>query len=594
MSAELRFDDQVVLITGAAGALGSGYCRLLAQRGATLLLNDACTTVAGEPTSESQLTALAEALQARGTRVTVSQDSVEQGQAIVDLALSTYGRLDAVIHSAGILRDSPMRQLSQADWDAVYRVHLLGAYRLLHAAWAPMRKAGSGRIVLSISPSALYGNPCQANYAAAKGGLLGLTRSLAQEGGAQIRVNALSPLASSRMTDGLFEPALAQQLSPARVAPLCAYLAHPSCRYNGEVFEAGGGFFAQLRWQRARGFSDGNATIESVANSRALSDFSGADHPHDAQSALRPLIGSAPRSTAAAEDGPSIDPDAALGYSYPTQTLSYDERDLSLYALGVGAAEDPLDDSDLRLVYERHPDGFLPLCTWAVRPGIDAFLSAMEQRAPGMNFGLEHVLHGEHSMEFYAPLPSHGTLTTQLRIENIYDKKRYALVVLRAESSDADGTKLFANQLSIVVRGAGGFGGERGISPRSADPDRSPDQLIMQTVRANQALLYRLSGDWNPLHADPRAAREAGFPQPILHGSCSLGYCARHFLRAYAGNDPRRLRSLSLRFSDVVLPGEQLKTEIWQIDATQFRFRASVVERDKVVISGGSVEISTA
>ena len=144
----------------------------------------------------------------------------------------------------------------------------------------------------------------------------------------------------------------------------------------------------------------------------------------------------------------------------------------------------------------------------------------------------------------------------------------------------------------MVVRGAGGWGGERGPSgDGNAPPDRAPDAVVEQKISADQALLYRLSGDWNPLHADPAFAQAFGFPRPILHGLCTYGFAARHVIKAFAGNDARLFKSIRARFAESVFPGETLVTEMWKECAARVVFRTRIKERDKVAISNAAVEL---
>ena len=289
-----------------------------------------------------------------------------------------------------------------------------------------------------------------------------------------------------------------------------------------------------------------------------------------------------------------IDLDRAHGYQAPPFETSYDVRDLSLYALGVGAAEDPLDESDLPMVYEMHPSGFRALPTFAVVPAVNGILTMGREGklAPGLNFGLDRLLHGEQYTEIVRPLPPTAKLTHKTKLVDIFDKGKNAILVYETRSTDESGEEIIRNRMSAVIRGGGGWGGERGPSePENVPPSRPPDAVIKQTIHANQALLYRLSGDWNPLHVDPSFAKAFGFARPILHGLCTFGYAGRHVIRAFAGGDPRTFKSIKVRFADSVLPGETLVTEMWKESDTRIVFQCKVAERDKVVISNAAVEL---
>jgi len=291
-----------------------------------------------------------------------------------------------------------------------------------------------------------------------------------------------------------------------------------------------------------------------------------------------------------------IDVDAALGYQFPETTSSYDERDLALYALGVGAAQNPLDTKELQFVYELHSEGFRPLPTYGVVPAVNIVLklTAEGNQAPGLHYGLDRVLHGEQYTELLRPLPPRATLRHKARVKDIFDKGKNALVVTEVLSDDAQtGEPLVRNEITTFVRGAGGWGGDRGPSTDLTPPQREPDAVITDKTHENQALLYRLSGDWNPLHADPELARHFGFQRPILHGLCTFGYVGRHLLKAFTDGDPRPFKSIRVRFAESVLPGETLRTEMWK-DGERILLRCKVVERDKVVINNAVVELHPA
>ncbi|MFA5940923.1 MAG: MaoC/PaaZ C-terminal domain-containing protein [Sinimarinibacterium sp.] len=272
----------------------------------------------------------------------------------------------------------------------------------------------------------------------------------------------------------------------------------------------------------------------------------------------------------------------------------YDERDLALYALGVGAAADPLDSKELAFVYERHPQ-FAALPTWAVMPPSNALVAKMmagEPLLPGLNYGFDRVLHGEQYTEIRAPLPRAARLQHRFRLKAAWDKNPHAVTVLAITTTDETGREIAYNEFTTFVRGAGGWGGERGPSGEAAQsPDRAPDAVIEERTHANQALLYRLSGDANPLHADPAFATRFGFERPILHGLCTYGHVGRHILAAFCGHDPRRLKSIRVRFADPVLPGETLVTRMWKESDTRILFDVSVKERDKQVIKNGVTKL---
>ena len=177
-------------------------------------------------------------------------------------------------------------------------------------------------------------------------------------------------------------------------------------------------------------------------------------------------------------------------------------------------------------------------------------------------------------------------------IKAIYDKGKAALVVVETESVDQKGRLLFRNTSGIFARGEGGFGGDRGPSgPKNAPPDRKPDKSIAMKTLPQQALIYRLSGDMNPLHADPDFAKLGGFDRPILHGLCTYGYAGRAVLKAYCNDDPARMKSFEVRFSGVVYPGETITTDMWQIEPGRIVLTAKT-ERGEAVLSGGAAGVT--
>ena len=515
-------------------------------------------------------------------------------------ALDAFGRIDVVINNAGILRDTSFPKMSEADWDLISRVHVLGAYRVTKAAWEHLRTQGYGRVIFTSSAAGLYGNFGQANYSTAKMGLVGLGQTLALEGAKRgIHVNVIAPVAGSRLTETIMPPAIVDALKPAYVSPLVTYLCHESCEENGSVFEVGGGFIGKLRWERTVGktFPVGRElSAEQVrAAWPAITDFSATTHPTSIHDALQPVLENLEKPKKGGNE--FIDVDAALGSSVDGIESAYDARDLALYALGVGAGRNPLDAHELKFVYERHGDGFFALPTFGVIPAINAILerAARGETAPGLHYGFERILHGEQTTELLRPLPTTPTtLVHKVTVSDIFDKGKNAVVVFTVESRDkATNVPLLKNTISMVIRGAGGWGGERGPTGDSgAFPDRPADAVVIEKIDESQALLYRLSGDWNPLHVDPAFAAAFGFPKPILHGLCTFGYVGRAVVAQACGGDPRLFKSIKVRFADSVFPGETLKTELWK-DGEHVTIRATVVERDKAVLTHATATLHT-
>jgi acyl dehydratase len=270
----------------------------------------------------------------------------------------------------------------------------------------------------------------------------------------------------------------------------------------------------------------------------------------------------------------------AVGKKLGSVEHSYSERDVMLYALGVGCGTD-----ELKFTYERELE-VLP--TFAVIPSFPAMLNL----GGAMQVNPAMVLHGEQAIEVPEPIPTEGHVITTPTIKAVYDKGKGAVVVVATESVDAKGKVLFRSQSSIFVRGEGGFGGDRGPSgEKNVPPDRPPDKTISYRTLPQQALIYRLSGDMNPLHADPQFAAMGGFDRPILHGLCTYGHAGRAVLSAYCDNDPARLKAFEVRFSGVVFPGETITTDMWQVSPGKIVLTAKT-ERGQAVLTGASAEVA--
>jgi 3-hydroxyacyl-CoA dehydrogenase/3a,7a,12a-trihydroxy-5b-cholest-24-enoyl-CoA hydratase len=288
------FAGRVVVVTGAGRGLGKCHAEAFAARGAKVLVNDPGGSVKGEGKDASAAQSVVQAIRAAGGDATANTDSVEQGHRIIECALDHYGRVDVVVNNAGILRDAAFHKMTHEDWDQVIQVHLSGAFRVTHAAWPHMRTQCYGRVVMTASGAGLYGNFGQANYGAAKLGLLGFAQALAIEGaGRNIRVNTIAPVAASRLTSAAMPPDLAAALKPEFVTPLVLYLTSEGCEVAGQLFEVGGGCIARLRWERSRianfdprtGFSP-----EDVAAGWAsLQEFPGDDCPSTASDFVAPI-----------------------------------------------------------------------------------------------------------------------------------------------------------------------------------------------------------------------------------------------------------------------------------------------------------------
>lgn len=279
-----------------------------------------------------------------------------------------------------------------------------------------------------------------------------------------------------------------------------------------------------------------------------------------------------------------IDPEKALAAQPRSAEIAWDHKDVQLYHLGLGAGVPATDPAELRYVLESKLHVLPSFATVA-----GAGMSLMGGLAsPGVDIDLAAVLHGTQSITTHRAIPVKGSATSTSRIADLYDKGKAAILLLRTEVADAEGP-LWMSESQIFVRGEGGFGGKRGPSGRLEVPDREPDFLVDRTIREDQAFLYRLSGDWNPLHADPEFAALAGFDRPILHGLCSYGMALKAVVDGVLGGEVERVSSYAVRFAGVVYPGETLRVRAWRVGEGRLQLTASAVERGDVPVLGDGV-----
>ena len=207
----------------------------------------------------------------------------------------------------------------------------------------------------------------------------------------------------------------------------------------------------------------------------------------------------------------------------------------------------------------------------------------------GVDINLAMLLHGEQYLELYRPIPVEGKLTSYPKIAALYDKGKGALIEIEVVTRDTKEEPVFLNRFGVFIRGEGGFGGDKGPEPGFVPPEREPDKVLSLPTLPQQALLYRLSGDFNPLHADPNFAAMGGFPRPILHGLCTMGFACRAVLREYCNNDPARFKAMKVRFSRHVFPGENIVTEMWQEKPDEVILRSKTAERGEYCLTNAAV-----
>lgn len=269
-----------------------------------------------------------------------------------------------------------------------------------------------------------------------------------------------------------------------------------------------------------------------------------------------------------------------IGTASEPLPFTYDANRAMLYALGIGATAAELD-----YLYERRGPKVYP--TFAVIPAYDALMAVMARS----DISFENVVHGHQKVSLARPLPPAATLSTTATVSAVYDMKRMAQVVITTRSHTAEGEHLFDTEWGILVLNSGGFGGDPPPAREGGAPARAPDAVVEETTRSEQALLYRLTGDVNPLHADPEFPLVARFDgKPILHGLCTYGFGMRAVAKAVAGGDADRLREVSARFTKPVWPGDTLRTEVWS-EGERVWFRTSTRERGDAVLSHGTARL---
>ena len=280
----------------------------------------------------------------------------------------------------------------------------------------------------------------------------------------------------------------------------------------------------------------------------------------------------------------AIDPEKLLNREFGTIRDTYTEKDCILYALGVGMGLDPLDEDCLKFVYE---DGLKILPSQSVIMAHPGFWAKEEDT--GVDW--VKVLHAGQEIIFHNPIPPSATVEATTRITEVADKGEKVGALINSERIVSDiktGMEICTLITTILARGDGGFGGERKASAFKPDviPMRDPDDICDLPTLPQQALLYRLSGDFNPLHASPTVARNAGFKAPILHGLCTFGVMTHALIKMCCDYDPSRFKRMRLRFSAPVYPGETIRTEIWHND-NEIAFRCKSLEQGKIVINNG-------
>ena len=271
-----------------------------------------------------------------------------------------------------------------------------------------------------------------------------------------------------------------------------------------------------------------------------------------------------------------------VGETFEPVPVAWSEPDAQLYAVAVGCQP----ETELDFLYENRGPKILP--TFCVIPSLNIMASAIS----GVQINLAMLLHGEQAIEVFRTLPAKFSGQGQARISEVWDKGKAAVLGVECSVADDDGP-LFTTHATLFIRGAGGFGGERGPTSEEtavAIPEREPDVVIEDQTRPEQAALYRLTGDRNPIHIDPQFARFGGFERPFLHGLCTYGFAGRAVLAGLCEGEAARFAGFSARFADQLYPGEALRTQIWRLDEHEALVRVQA-EDGRVVLSNGRARL---
>nr|BAM62639.1 peroxosiomal multi-functional enzyme [Colletotrichum orbiculare] len=587
---KLDFNGRVALVTGGGAGIGRAYALSFAKHGATVVVNDLANP-----------DVVVDEIKKMGGRAVGVKASAEDGEAVVKAAIDAFGRVDIVVNNAGILRDKAFNNMEDDLWDPVLNVHLRGTYKVTKAAWPYFLKQRYGRVINTTSTSGIYGNFGQANYAAAKCGILGFSRALALEGYKyNIFVNTIAPNAGTAMTRTIMPEEMVQAFKPDYIAPVVLALCSDKVPVNptGGLYQVGSGWVGQTRWQRSGGHGfpvDVPLTPEEVLKHWDLiRDFDDgrADHPEKTQDGLQKVIANMEnkankQSDASGGDTQYLDEiETAMKADSKGTEFKYEERDVMLYNLGIGAKR-----NELKYVFEGAED-FQVIPTFGVIPPFGTEMPYnFDDIVP--NFSPMMLLHGEQYLEIKKyPIPTAAKLVSHGKLLEVVDKGNAAIVKNGITTVNAEtGEPVFYNEMTVFLRGCGGFGGQKKPAERGAStaankaPSRHPDVVVEEKTTEEQAAIYRLSGDYNPLHVDPAFAKMGGFKAPILHGLCFFGIAGKAVYERFGP-----VKNIKVRFAGTVIPGQTLVTEMWK-DGDKVIFQTKVKETGKLAIGGAAAEL---
>ncbi|KAK3949116.1 hypothetical protein QBC32DRAFT_42508 [Pseudoneurospora amorphoporcata] len=586
---KVDFTGRVALVTGGGAGIGRAYCLAFARAGASVVVNDLVNP--DDVVNE---------IKRMGGKAVGAKFSAEDGDAVVKVAIDTFGRIDIVVNNAGILRDKAFNNMDDSLWDPVMNVHARGTYKVTKAAWPYFLKQKYGRVLNTTSTSGIYGNFGQANYAAAKCAILGFSRALALEGAKyNIYVNTIAPNAGTAMTKTILPEELVQAFKPDYIAPLVLALCSDKVPKNptGGLYEVGSGWCGQTRWQRTFGHGfpvDVPLTPEEVVKhwNDIITFDSRSDHPAKASDSIEKIMANMENRAGEGKSGAAENEHLAAikkftGVEGKGTEYTFDERDVCLYNLGIGAKR-----TEIKYIFEGNED-FEVIPTFGVIPPFNTEMPfSFDDLVP--NFSPMMLLHGEQYLEVRKyPIPTSGRLVSKGKLLEVVDKGSAAIAKQGITTYNAEtGEELFYNEMTVFLRGCGGFGGQKKPTDRGAStaankpPARSPDAVVEVQTTEEQAALYRLSGDYNPLHVDPAFAKMGGFKVPILHGLCSFGIAGKAVYEKFG-----KFKNIKVRFAGTVNPGQTLVTEMWK-EGNKVVFQTKVKETGKLAIGGAAAELA--
>jgi multifunctional beta-oxidation protein len=573
---KISLKDKVVLITGAGAGLGRDYALFFAKYGAKVVVNDF-----------KDPSAVVNEIKAAGGEAHGDQhDVAKDSQAIIDNVIGKYGTIDVLINNAGILRDKSFAKMSDAEWFQVQKVHLIGTFNLTRLAWPHFIKNGYGRVVNISSTSGIYGNFGQTNYASAKAAIVGFSRTIAIEGAKHdIKVNVVAPHAETQMTLTIFREEDKNLYSPAYVAPLLVYLSSEELPVTGELFEAGGGWIGNTRWQRAKGAVSKAAHTGPEFIAKSLDDIvnfeEGTENPKSTTEASMAILGAV-----GDDDDEDDDEDSDDDEEEDDPVYTYGDKEVILYNIAIGATS-----KELHYVYENDSD-FQVVPTFGHIPTFNSGKSQYTFAKLLRNFQPMLLLHGEHYIKIEKwPVPVEASIKTSFQPLEVTQKGTNTIVVHGSKSIDVEsGETLFSNEATFFIRKCEGDTkkyGERRVfatSPFNA-PKTEPHFVKDFKLSEDQATLYRLTGDRNPLHIDPNFAAGAKFDRPILHGMCTYGISAKILLDQFGP-----FGEIKGRFTGVVFPGQTLRVVAWK-DGDIVTFQTHVVESKTIAINNAAIKL---